>query len=64
MQPNIDNETLVDWNMTRLPFPIWIGSVSEAVFLIGAERNSDIILGASYVSVGCFAVGPWTKLTL
>lgn len=51
VQPNEVGQSGVDWNETRSPFPFWIGTVSEAVFLIGAERNSDLILGASYVSV-------------
>ncbi|KAG9560142.1 glycoside hydrolase, partial [Aureobasidium melanogenum] len=40
----------VDWssNRERLAFPSWEGSVAEAVFLLGAERNSDMIIGASY----------------
>lgn len=28
---------------------MWIGTVAEAVFLIGAERNADKIFGAAYV---------------
>jgi Alpha-L-arabinofuranosidase C-terminal domain len=31
-------------------FPSWVGSVGEAVFLLGTERNSDRVIGASYVS--------------
>ncbi len=26
----------------------WVGTVAEAVFLIGAERNTDHVIGASY----------------
>ena len=37
-----------DANTPRLAHPIWIGAVAEAVFLLGTERNSDAILGASY----------------
>ncbi len=38
-----------DNNLTgRLRYPSWIGTVSEAIFLIGAERNTDHIIGASY----------------
>lgn len=29
-------------------YPFWIGSVSEAVFLLGAERNSDRVIGVAY----------------
>nr|OQO24687.1 hypothetical protein B0A51_08866 [Rachicladosporium sp. CCFEE 5018] len=32
----------------RAYFPFWYGSVAEAVFLLGAERNSDKIIGAAY----------------
>jgi hypothetical protein len=39
----------VDWNATKIPFPVWIGTVSEAVFLLGAERNADKMFGAAYV---------------
>lgn len=28
--------------------PFWSGSVAEAIYLLGAERNSDKIIGASY----------------
>jgi alpha-N-arabinofuranosidase len=48
VQPNVFNETSVDWSAPRWPFPMWIGTVSEAVYLLGAERNADKILGASY----------------
>lgn len=30
-------------------YPWWIGSVAEAVFLLGAERNADKIIGTTYV---------------
>ncbi|KAI9935036.1 hypothetical protein ASPWEDRAFT_44615 [Aspergillus wentii DTO 134E9] len=29
-------------------YPWWIGTISEAVFLMGAERNADKILGTTY----------------
>lgn len=32
----------------RLTYPIIGGSVSEAVFMTGLERNSDIVFAASY----------------
>lgn len=48
VQPNIAAGGGVNWNAARSPWPFWIGTVAEAVFLIGAERNSDAILGASY----------------
>ncbi|THX39380.1 putative vacuolar segregation protein [Aureobasidium pullulans] len=50
IEPNNASMASVDWTSgaTRLAFPSWTGSVAEAVFLIGAERNSDFIIGASY----------------
>lgn len=39
----------IDWSDTHFSlYPWWIGSVAEAVFLIGAERNADKIIGATY----------------
>jgi alpha-N-arabinofuranosidase len=29
----------------------WVGTVVEAVFLIGIERNTDHIIGASYAAL-------------
>jgi alpha-N-arabinofuranosidase len=29
-------------------YPIWIGAVGEAIYTLGAERNGDIVIGASY----------------
>lgn len=37
-----------DDNYARLPYPMMQGSVAEAVFLIGVERNSDLVQMASY----------------
>lgn len=48
VQPNLEGQSSVNWTDVRWKFPYWIGTVSEAVFLIGAERNADKILGASY----------------
>lgn len=31
-------------------YPWWGGSVAEAVFLLGAERNAHKIIGTTYVS--------------
>ena len=50
--PNTDSLGYVNWT-DRGPasFPVhpwWIGSVAEAVFLMGAERNSEKIIGAAY----------------
>lgn len=41
------------WSGPLQPFPWWGGSVGEAIFLIGIERNSDRVLGATYVSSNC-----------
>jgi alpha-N-arabinofuranosidase len=38
----------MDWNIVRLIFPWWTKAFSEAIFTIGAERNSDVVIGASY----------------
>lgn len=48
VQSNIPQGGGVNWNLPKWPFPQWIGTVSEAVFLIGAERNADKIWGAAY----------------
>lgn len=37
-----------NWNLPRNKFPSWIGAVGEAVFLLGAERNSDRVFGTCY----------------
>jgi len=42
----VSNGITVNYSAPLLPAPEWIGSVGEAVFLIGAERNS--LWGASY----------------
>jgi len=39
-------------------YPWWIGSVAEAVFLLGAERNADKILGTTYVRLHLTRVQP------
>lgn len=33
------------------PFPFWEGSVAEAIFLLGAERNAGSTLGAAYAPI-------------
>lgn len=48
VQPNVPEGGGVIWTDPKWPFPMWIGTVSEAVFLIGAERNADKIFGAAY----------------
>lgn len=45
--PNNPNNTTPSFE-GYTEYPFWIGSVSEAVFLLGAERNSDRIIGATY----------------
>jgi alpha-N-arabinofuranosidase len=49
VQPKIPAGGGVNWSDPKWMFPEWIGTVSEAVFLIGAERNADKIFGAAYV---------------
>ncbi|OJJ46231.1 hypothetical protein ASPZODRAFT_67628 [Penicilliopsis zonata CBS 506.65] len=34
-------------------YPWWSGSVGEAVYLLGAERNADKIIGATYAPLMC-----------
>ncbi|OCL10938.1 glycoside hydrolase family 51 protein [Glonium stellatum] len=48
VQPNIPAGGGVNWSLPKWKFPMWIGTVAEAVFLIGAERNADKLFGASY----------------
>jgi alpha-L-arabinofuranosidase len=40
----------LQWNAgaPRAYTPFWYGSVAEAIFLLGAERNSDKVFGAAY----------------
>lgn len=46
----------IDWSNTHFSlYPWWIGTVSEAVLLLGAERNADKIIGTTYVS-------PWNSM--
>lgn len=40
----------IDWDDKNFSlYPWWIATVSEAVFLLGAERNADKIIGTTYV---------------
>ncbi|KFZ24295.1 hypothetical protein V502_01226 [Pseudogymnoascus sp. VKM F-4520 (FW-2644)] len=51
IQPNMaDPSASVDWSGAepRLEHPIWVGAVGEAIYTLGAERNSDVVIGASY----------------
>lgn len=41
----------INWSDTHFSlYPWWIGSIAEAVFLLGAERNADKVIGTTYVS--------------
>ncbi|KAJ5555861.1 Glycoside hydrolase superfamily [Penicillium sp. DV-2018c] len=47
IQPN--NGGNINWDDTHFSmYPWWIGTVSEAVYLLGAERNADKIIGTTY----------------
>lgn len=41
----------VDWDGDFWVWPYWIGAVSEAIYLIGAERNADKIIGATFAPI-------------
>ena len=41
-----------------VPAPFWQGTVSEAIFLIGAERNAGKIFGAAYAP----SMGNWNSM--
>ncbi|TEY73226.1 hypothetical protein BOTCAL_0081g00170 [Botryotinia calthae] len=47
IQPNA-NGAPVDWNAAKMDYGTWIGAVGEAIYLLGMERNGDIVIGASY----------------
>ena len=44
-------------NAATVPAPFWQGTVSEAIFLIGAERNAGKIFGAAYAP----SMGNWNS---
>lgn len=48
--PNNPNNTTPSYE-DYAEYPFWICSVSEAVFLLGAERNSDRVIGATYAPI-------------
>ena len=49
MQGNVAGQPEgVDWNLPKFDYPVWIGAVSEAIWSIGAERNTDAVVGMSY----------------
>lgn len=39
----------IEWKGNLMPYPWWGGSVSAAIYMIGLERNSDKIIGVTYV---------------
>ncbi|KAK1967177.1 alpha-L-arabinofuranosidase [Colletotrichum eremochloae] len=41
----------IGWDGNLMPFPWWIGTVGEAISLIGYERNADRIPGTFYAPV-------------
>ncbi|KAJ5547358.1 hypothetical protein N7494_004943 [Penicillium frequentans] len=44
-----NNGVGIDWSDYHFSlYPWWIGSVAEAVFFLGAERNADKIIGTTY----------------
>lgn len=48
IQPNQPQGGGANFSEPRSVWPFWIGTVAEAVFLLGAERNANAIIGASY----------------
>lgn len=38
----------IGWDGLLMPFPWWGGTVGEAIFLLGVERNGDRIIGNTY----------------
>ncbi|KAF6814898.1 alpha-L-arabinofuranosidase, partial [Colletotrichum musicola] len=43
-----DNDTPPSDRADYVKYPFWLGSVGEAVFALGAERNGDRVIGMSY----------------
>ncbi|RDL30791.1 Uncharacterized protein BP5553_10136 [Venustampulla echinocandica] len=48
VQANLRTNTSTDWDAPFVDHPWWIGAVSEAIYELGAERNSDRVIGLSY----------------
>jgi alpha-N-arabinofuranosidase len=48
VQDNIAGGGGANFSEPKRMWASWIGTVAEAVFLLGAERNTDHIIGASY----------------
>lgn len=52
IQPNNGNVSAgANFSEPRAPFPFWAGTVAEAIFLLGAERNAGAIMGAAYAPI-------------
>lgn len=52
VQNNTDNPSdQTNWSNAKNPWPYWIGSVAEAIFTLGCERNADRVWGISYAPV-------------
>ncbi|KAI5803760.1 glycoside hydrolase superfamily [Geopyxis carbonaria] len=47
----IQDGSAVDWNAPKAAFSTLQGAVSEAVYMLGLERNADIVRGAAYAPV-------------
>ncbi|TGO18286.1 hypothetical protein BTUL_0011g00920 [Botrytis tulipae] len=47
IQPNA-NGAPVNWSAAKMDYGTWVGAVGEAIYLLGMERNGDIVIGASY----------------
>ncbi|KAN0113171.1 glycoside hydrolase family 51 protein [Hyaloscypha variabilis] len=48
IQGNIEGGGGTNWSAPRIPWPIWVGAVSESIWTLGIERNGDVMIGASY----------------
>lgn len=49
VQGNLYNQIVgTDWDLPKLPWPTWVGAVSEAIWSLGIERNGDAVIGMSY----------------
>jgi alpha-N-arabinofuranosidase len=57
-QANSPTNPDVDDSIPRALFPFWIGSIAEAVFNIGMERNSHRMIGSAYAPLMANWNGP------
>ncbi|KAK3300455.1 glycoside hydrolase superfamily [Chaetomium fimeti] len=48
IQNNTDKLEDADWDAPKNKWSNWIGSVAEAVFILGAERNGDRVWGTTF----------------